>query len=316
MPKKKKKKKKKKPRICAQCGKIITRKIKRMEKGVPLFCSVDHALTYHGGGNDNAKPEKKSPKQITRLMAIRDVKRSNPDWFINPLFVYIGRKVQFHPMDQSIFYNPYYRQRTGRKKAIQQFESYFYRKIRSDSSFKKAVEDIRGKILVCWCIPPASCHGDVIINYLHQPKTLEDYQLKEKEVPQGIDTTKTDLIFNLIRLHEIQQNQFTYQDRINGVEGVKCRYVMPDMLVNQSGYPMELVRGCLLSLNVLSNKVYWNGSMYIESKDQYIKRNLTDYKGRVKNNKYSRRVINELFGVEEEVTDGSSDDYREIIRSR
>ena len=155
-----------------------------------------------------------------------------------------------------------------------------------------------------------SCHGDVIINYLHKPKTLENYQKKTEKVPQ-VDTVKTDLVFNLICLYEIQQDQFTYKDRMAGVEGAHCWYVMPDHLMNQLGWTFGEVAGCLLALNQIENKIYWDGSMYIESKGHYIKRNYTDYKDRVVINRRNQQMIYRLFGGRpQEISD------REIIRSR
>lgn len=153
------------------------------------------------------------------------------------------------------------------------------------------------------------CHGDVIVSYLHVPKTLENYQ--EEEVPQEVDYTKTDLVFNLIRLYEIQQDQFTFEDRLMGVEGARGRYPMPDYLVQVLKWPFGEVAGCLLSLNTLQNKIYWDGGMYIESKDHYIQRNHTDYKGRVKLNKYKQMMIYRLFG-------GKPKSFveKEVIRSR
>lgn len=301
---------KKKKRICAHCGAILVREIKRTKKDESLFCSVDHAIEYYQEEKPEKEKKKSLPSQQTRLMAVKDIKRINPNWYNDPLYVYIGHKVRFHPMRQSIFHNSYHVQKVGRKKAIDKFESQFYRKVQSDSAFKQAVEGLRGKILVCWC-SPSTCHGDVIINYLHKPKTLEDYQKKEKEVPQDVDYSKTDLVFNLIRLYEVQQDQFTYQDRMVGVEGINSRYIMPDYLVKQLGWTNGEVEGCLLSLNTLQNKLYWDGSMYIESKDHYIQRNHTDYKGRVKITRQNQMKLYRLFGVRPlEVSD------REIIRSR
>lgn len=305
---------KKKVRVCAQCGKVIIRQIKRAKKDAPLFCSVDCGINYHQYGEESPVKEKKKKKGIhkTKVVAVKDIKHTNPDWIVDPLFVYIGSNVMFQPMKKSIFHNPFSLKNHGRKGCMEKFKNYFSKKIQSDSSFKEEVEGLKGKILVCWC-KPRSCHGDVIVNYLHKPKTLESYQMEEKEkeeVPK-MDTTKTDLLFSLIRLYEVQQDQFTCQDRIEGVEGSMGRYIVPNYLVKQSGYPIELVRGCLLSLNTLENKIYWDGKMYIESKDHFVARNHTDYKGRVRINKYDQSKIYNLFG-------GQPKDFstREIIRSR
>ncbi len=49
----------------------------------------------------------------------------------------------------------------SREECIQAFKKDFYRKINNDSVFQKAVLQLRGKRLGCYCKPKA-CHGDVI----------------------------------------------------------------------------------------------------------------------------------------------------------
>lgn len=77
---------------------------------------------------------------------------------IPPGAVYIGRP--------SIFGNPY---RIGksmtRETVIGLYRNYFKMRLRTDPDFKKAVDSLKGKDLVCWCAP-LSCHGDVIVEYL------------------------------------------------------------------------------------------------------------------------------------------------------
>ncbi len=314
---------KKKPRICAHCGKTITRVIKRVEKDTLLFCTPDEAIAYHSVENQvKSEPEREQKQQRTRLMAVKDIKRINPNWINDPLYVYIGRKVQFHPMSQSLFHNPYRVQKLDRRKSINAFERYFYQRVQKDSAFKKAVEGLRGKILVCWCSPPAtSCHGDVLLRYLHQPKTLEDYQKKIEEVPQ-VDPKNVDLIYNLIRLHEIEQDtlnqQFTFEDRRDGVEGAVVGWELsPRGLSKKVNQSLELVVKCLLVLNHHEHKVWWRNERqctdYIESKDHYVQRNYTDYKKRVKIGRRNQIMMYRLFGGRPQEV---SDSDREIIKSR
>lgn len=198
---------KKTPRLCAHCGKVLTRDIKRSRKGMPLFCTIDHALEYYQGEiPDNNTVEESSEKKIkTKVVNIKDIRHTNPDWMNDPLFVYIGRNVMFNPMKKSIFHNPFSVKNHGRKGCMEKFNNYFFSKVKSDSSFKEAIEGLRGKILVCWCKSSSACHGNVIVNYLHKPKTLENFH--EKEKISGVDPKKMDLIFSLIRLHEIKRNE-------------------------------------------------------------------------------------------------------------
>ena len=43
----------------------------------------------------------------------------------------------------------------------------FHERLETDEEFRKAVEDLHGKTLACYCKTDA-CHGDVIIEYLQQ----------------------------------------------------------------------------------------------------------------------------------------------------
>ena len=74
--------------------------------------------------------------------------------------VYIGRAG--HGED-GYFGNPY----NGRsmRENIDSFRIYFYGRINSVPEFKRRVLELRGKRLGCFC-KPASCHGDVIVEYL------------------------------------------------------------------------------------------------------------------------------------------------------
>lgn len=67
------------------------------------------------------------------------------------------------------FGNPFRLKEDGgeytREESIAQYESWFVEKIQSDEDFRKAVEELRGETLGCWC-KPKPCHGDVILAYL------------------------------------------------------------------------------------------------------------------------------------------------------
>jgi len=72
--------------------------------------------------------------------------------------VYIGRP--------SPFGNPYAIGEDGDRAAvIRKFQSYFFARLRMDPEFKKKVEGLKGKVLLCYCHPLA-CHGDTIVDYL------------------------------------------------------------------------------------------------------------------------------------------------------
>ena len=74
--------------------------------------------------------------------------------------VYIGRP--------SIFGNPYSIGKDGtREEVIKKYTIYFYNKIQLDEEFHNAVNELKDKILGCWC-KPEDCHGDIIVTYLER----------------------------------------------------------------------------------------------------------------------------------------------------
>lgn len=59
--------------------------------------------------------------------------------------------------------------------ALEKYLEYFYEKLLKDPTFKRRVEELRGKVLGCFCAPaggltaedmPFRCHGQVIAEYL------------------------------------------------------------------------------------------------------------------------------------------------------
>lgn len=74
--------------------------------------------------------------------------------------VYIGRP--------SMFGNPFIIDKDGsRDEVIMKYREYFYHHLESEPEFKKAVEELRGKTLGCYC-HPLPCHGDIIAEYLNK----------------------------------------------------------------------------------------------------------------------------------------------------
>lgn len=80
-----------------------------------------------------------------------------------PYDVYIGRAGKGNV---GYFGNPFrLLSDKSRGSTIEKFRQYFYKRIKEDEAFKKAVEELKGKRLGCFC-KPAPCHGDVYIEYL------------------------------------------------------------------------------------------------------------------------------------------------------
>lgn len=82
--------------------------------------------------------------------------------------VYIGRG--------SIWGNPYTHlplsgtkantQVATREEAIEKYLDYFVEKLATDKAFKEATEELKGKVLGCYC-KPERCHGDILAEWLN-----------------------------------------------------------------------------------------------------------------------------------------------------
>lgn len=101
---------------------------------------------------------------MTRLINIRNA----PDgWQHNPEFAYIGRYNKGYGVRQSKWYNPFHvHKESERENAIKRYEDYIGR----IDDFELHIEELRGKVLVCWCKPKA-CHGDVLLRLLGEIPT-------------------------------------------------------------------------------------------------------------------------------------------------
>ncbi|MBA7573145.1 hypothetical protein ES708_14940 [subsurface metagenome] len=68
----------------------------------------------------------------------------------------------------SIFGNPFVVGRDGdRCEVIAKYKDYFYKRLAEDPEFRSKVQELKGKVLGCWC-KPFQCHGDVIAEYLNK----------------------------------------------------------------------------------------------------------------------------------------------------
>jgi hypothetical protein len=78
----------------------------------------------------------------------------------SPGSVYVGRP--------SIFGNPFVIGKDGsRAEVIEKYRVWFNAKVQTDLNFAKAVQQLKGQDLACWCAPQA-CHADVILEYLSE----------------------------------------------------------------------------------------------------------------------------------------------------
>ncbi len=54
-----------------------------------------------------------------------------------------------------------------RAESIKLYHNWFHQQLRFETGFAEAVEELRGKVLLCWC-KPKKCHGDVMVEYLER----------------------------------------------------------------------------------------------------------------------------------------------------
>lgn len=79
--------------------------------------------------------------------------------------VYIGRPGKG---ESGYFGNPFKPgEGVTRDDTIDRYAKWFDMKILQDAMFRRRVQELRGKILGCFC-KPARCHGDVIVTYLNR----------------------------------------------------------------------------------------------------------------------------------------------------
>jgi hypothetical protein len=74
----------------------------------------------------------------------------------------------FVPVDRrTIFGNPFKIPRDGtREEVVEKYREWFMDRIAVDPGFRRAVMELRGCRLGCWC-KPELCHGDVIAEWLN-----------------------------------------------------------------------------------------------------------------------------------------------------
>ena len=74
----------------------------------------------------------------------------------NPYDVYIGRPTKWG--------NPFKIGKDGNRKEVLQK---YYEYLKSNTQLMVEVQELKGKVLGCWCKPKA-CHGDMILRILNE----------------------------------------------------------------------------------------------------------------------------------------------------
>ena len=86
--------------------------------------------------------------------------------------VYIGRGKDgashcgnTDPHEDGWLGNPFPEYEYGREKCIEMFRYGFEKKLQEDEAFRRAVKELEGETLGCYCKPRA-CHGEVIAEWV------------------------------------------------------------------------------------------------------------------------------------------------------
>lgn len=107
----------------------------------------------------------------TRVVNIKtvDIDKNNPD------HVYIGRANKNYEVTESKWANPFKVGEDGtREQVIQAYREW----IKHQPELLNSLEELRGKILFCWCCPEA-CHGHVLVELLEGKNELKIHPAAE-----------------------------------------------------------------------------------------------------------------------------------------
>jgi hypothetical protein len=106
-----------------------------------------------------------------KVKYIRPKYNNLKEWMDDPNNIYIGRGgVVFidnkrFPSNGSPFSNPF---KDGPlEERIEKYRIYMSKKLKEDDTLVKALLQLKGKNLGCWC-KPEKCHGDVLIELINE----------------------------------------------------------------------------------------------------------------------------------------------------
>ena len=86
------------------------------------------------------------------------------EWLENPNHIYIGRNMEFYVpgAKKSKWHNPFKVKQMGIDESLNRYEKYI-----RESELINELDELRGKVLGCWC-KPNKCHGDVLIKLINE----------------------------------------------------------------------------------------------------------------------------------------------------
>jgi hypothetical protein len=94
------------------------------------------------------------------------------DWVRDPNHVYIGRNMTHYVKGAvgSKWGNPFNAKKYGREECVRMYKEYVKtnKEIRENGrTLYDSLEDLRGKVLGCWC-HPERCHGHALVELLEE----------------------------------------------------------------------------------------------------------------------------------------------------
>jgi len=86
---------------------------------------------------------------------VRIQRKRAKGWKMPPNTVYVGRPTKWG--------NPF----TG-DNAVSDFEKMILMKLIDDNTFRKQLNELKGKNLACWCPLTKKCHADVLLRFANE----------------------------------------------------------------------------------------------------------------------------------------------------
>ena len=100
-----------------------------------------------------------------KVQHLRPEYQNLENWLLDDNHIYIGRDMSFYVKGatKSKWHNPF---RVGKKHSLDESLKLYEAHVRG-SGLIDEIEELRGKILGCWC-KPNGCHGDVLLRILNE----------------------------------------------------------------------------------------------------------------------------------------------------
>lgn len=99
------------------------------------------------------------------MTTVINIKDAPEGWHEDKKYAYIGRAGNG---ESGYFGNPFpLKPNESREVVLEKFKSYFYDRVMHDAEFYYHINQLYGKVLVCFC-KPLLCHGDIIVEFVDE----------------------------------------------------------------------------------------------------------------------------------------------------